>query len=91
MFFMALCSLRALSCTLPESFVSRILCQNPFQLLFERRHIHLDNCPDLVGIDRKIVMDENIPESNDPAPRDPVIFSPDSSEALRAASPRTWR
>jgi len=50
------------------------VCQDPFQFLFERRDIHFDNCPDLIRINRKIVMDENIPESDDPAPGNPGIF-----------------
>src|SRR5208337_346860 len=75
MFFMGVCCLLTLSCTLSLSLVSRIVCKDPFQFLFERRDIHLDDRPDLIRINRKIVMDKNIPESNDPAPGDQGKFS----------------
>lgn len=50
------------------------MCQDSFQILFQRRDVRLDNGPDLIWIDGKIVMDENIAESDNLAPRDLGIF-----------------
>jgi len=50
------------------------LRENSLQFLFQRRDIRLDNGPDLIWIDGKIVMDENIAEPANLAPRDLGIF-----------------
>jgi hypothetical protein len=58
----------------PASRIRRVLRKNPLQFLLQRRDIYLDNRPDLISIDRKIVMDKNVSESDDLPPRDLRIF-----------------
>ncbi len=54
-------------------FILRKLCKNRHKILFQGRDIDQDNRPDLISIDRKIVMNEDIAESDDLAPGDLVI------------------
>ena len=51
-----------------------VLRENLLQFLLQRGDIYLDNRPDLISIDHKIVMDKDISKTDDLPPRDLVIF-----------------
>ena len=50
--------------------------QNPPDLFLQRRDINHDNPPEFQGIDRKIVVNRNIPEPDDFTPRYIRILPP---------------
>jgi hypothetical protein len=46
---------------------------NPLDLYLQWRDISHNNFPDLIGIDRRIVMDQNIPQPDNLAPWNPGV------------------
>ena len=50
-----------------------MIAENSIKFPFQWGYIYLDDCPDLIPINRKIVMDEDIAKTDYLTPRDLII------------------